>query len=268
MGLRIFLTGQKHFGAEVFEAVRKDGHQVLAVASPPFANEKLLPQYASPDERWDRLRATAERRGIPWISSASGISAALVPTGTDVIVAAHSHWFVSKKAMARTALGGFGYHPSLLPLHRGRSAVEWTIRMRDRVAGGSCYWLTDSVDGGPIAAQDWCFVHPKDTAKDLWRRDLSPMGVRLIRKVLADLAAGVVVRVPQDEAFATWEPSLEAQPIHRPDRPELGAGLAGRRVVADRDEARAFGLAQCRAAMYGIELEPPLSGVSVTEGMD
>jgi len=31
----------------------------------------------------------------------------------------------------------------------GRDAVEWTIRMKDPIAGGSMFWLNDTVDGGP-----------------------------------------------------------------------------------------------------------------------
>ena len=58
----------------------------------------------------------------------------------------------------------------------------------DRVAGGTVYWLDDLVDGGPIAAQDWCFVRPDDTPSTLWRRELFPMGLRLIDQVLGDLA--------------------------------------------------------------------------------
>ena len=39
--------------------------------------------------------------------------------------------------------------------------------MWDKVAGGTVFWLNDTVDGGPVAAQDYCFVRPDDSASSL-----------------------------------------------------------------------------------------------------
>jgi methionyl-tRNA formyltransferase len=157
-----------------------------------------------------------------------------LPAGTDLIVAAHSHDFVGIKTRNATALGAIGYHPSLLPLHRGRDAVRWTVRMNDRVTGGSVYWLTDTVDGGPIAAQDWCFVEPGETASELWREKLFPMGVRLLRETCRDIANGILVKKRQDPALATWEPSIDgAPPLHRPELAQIGFLPDGYTVTSD-----------------------------------
>jgi methionyl-tRNA formyltransferase len=108
--------------------------------------------------------------------------------------------------------------------------------MGDAVTGGSVYWLSDAVDSGDIAAQDWCFVRPGDTAGDLWRRDLFPMGLRLLASVLKSLAAGVMVRIPQDQALATWEPAITGVPkLRRPDLPMLTDGRdIGYAVIRER----------------------------------
>ena len=79
------------------------------------------------------------------------------------------------EALARSRLGGVGFHPSLLPRHRGIAAIEWTILEGDPVAGGSVYHLSDGWDAGAIAAQDWCFVKPAETARELWERALAPL---------------------------------------------------------------------------------------------
>lgn len=233
--MRVYLCGQKHFGAEAFKALRSAGHEVVGVSSPPWANERLS-RLSETGERPDRLRSAADLAGVPWRSS-GGLTAATLPDGVDLIIAAHSHDFVGARTRAKARLGAIGYHPSLLPLHRGRDAVRWAVRMGDRVTGGSVYWLTDAVDGGPIAAQDWCFVRPDDTAESLWRRDLAPMGVRLLLAVVGDLQAGVAVMVPQDEGLATWEPSLSSPPLFRPELPAIGR-REGVRVIADAEGAR------------------------------
>ncbi|MDR1423486.1 MAG: hypothetical protein LBI92_02600 [Azoarcus sp.] len=80
--------------------------------------------------------------------------------------------------------------------------------MRDPIAGGTVFWLDDGVDTGPIAAQGWCHVLPTDDAATLWRRDLAPMGLRLMATALADIDQGIVTAVAQTEAAATWEPAF------------------------------------------------------------
>lgn len=232
--MRLFLCGQKHYGAAVLDAVLKAGHTVVGVSSPRWANEKLDGRYDQPGEREDRLFALSRLKGVDW-RPAGTLRAHTVPERTDVIVCAHSHDFLGRPTRGAARLGAIGYHPSLLPLHRGRDAVRWAVRMHERVTGGSIYWLTDRVDAGPLAAQDWCFIRPDDTAQTLWRRELHPMGVRLTLKVLADLDGGRLVSVKQDDALATWEPAFGAPMLHRPELPALGPGPAGFRMEVSHD---------------------------------
>lgn len=202
--MRLFVAGQKYFGAAVLRLCLELGHDVLGVSA-PHAGDKL----------W-RMAESAGVGVIPTLRAES------LPPKTDLIIAAHSHDFIGRKTRLKSKLGAIGYHPSLLPRHRGRDAVAWAIRMGDCVTGGSVYWLDDNVDGGDIAAQDWCWIRPKDTAAELWRRDLQPMGLRLIASVLRDLESGTITAISQDDTLATWEPSIGRPPIFRPELPQLG----------------------------------------------
>lgn len=218
--MKLALVGQRSFGAEALRAIHGGGHDVLQVFAPLD----------------DPLDTEARRLGLP---VRDRVFAEALADGLDVIVCAHAHTFVSEKALNRTQLGGIGYHPSLLPRHRGRDAVRWTTHMGDAIAGGSVYWLSNRVDGGPLAASDFVHVRPGTDASDLWRDSLFPLGVRLLLRVLQDLDNAVLVRVPQDERCATWEPSWEREPLTRPDLPQLTHGadpLANRyRVVRTRE---------------------------------
>lgn len=224
MTLRIVLSGSRAFGAAVADAIKREGDDIALVVSPAFAPpySHLHNTYGSPEEgfRHDRLRSWAETNGIPWLDAIE-LRADRIPESTDVIVAAHSHAFISRKTRHR-ARYAIGYHPSLLPVHRGRDAIRWTIRDRDKITGGSVYHLTDNVDAGPIVIQDWCHVRPDDTPESLWHEALFPMGVRLITESLLILdVTGELPYRPQDEALATWEPSWQRPPLHRPELPEL-----------------------------------------------
>ena len=214
--LRIILCGQRSFGAAVFDLIRADPDLELAAVYAPAE---------------DKLAGIAALRGVP-LRPAGTLRAGTMPEECDLLVAAHSHDFVSAAVRNRLRLGAIGYHPSLLPLHRGRDAVQWTIRMRDRIAGGSVFWLSNTVDGGPVAAQDWCLVRPDDDAHTLWRRELFPMGLRLLRRVLGDIERGDLVMRDQDPLLATWEPSITGAPrLFRPELLQLGLLPDGYRVV-------------------------------------
>lgn len=210
--MRIVIAGQKLFGAAVLRELLDAGHEIAAVFSPAFSGDDCRP---------DRLRDAAERSGVPWYR-ADQLRADTLPAATDLIVAAHSHSFIGRPTRLAAKLGAIGYHPSLLPRHRGRDAIAWAIRMREPVTGGSVYWLSEGIDAGDLAAQQHVFIRPDDTPAELWRRALFDLGVRLIRWVIEDLSRGVVVRVPQDHSLATWEPALDRPPLYRPELPMLG----------------------------------------------
>jgi len=139
--LKLFIAGQKSFGAAVYKAVQNAGHTVTGVACPADG------QY------YDRLKkAACCDKSKPVIIDSDKLRSSDIPEGTDVIIAAHSHHFISTKACEKVRYA-FGCHPSLLPRHRGKDAVKWTIRFGDTIAGGSIYELGEKVDGGAIVLQ-------------------------------------------------------------------------------------------------------------------
>lgn len=209
--MKIVLCGQKSFGKAALELLLEKKHEIALVVAPLHELEKL-----------DSLRATAEDKKLTVIDK---LTSDKMPTDVDLIVTAHSHAFLSRQCRLKSRLGAIGYHPSLLPLHRGRDAIYWTIRDRDKIAGGSVYWLNDVVDGGDIAASSWCFVLPDDTPSTLWKRELFPMGIKLLDHVIKEVSAGVIRAEPQNKELATFEPSITNLPrLYRPEL--LGLPLA------------------------------------------
>jgi methionyl-tRNA formyltransferase len=194
--MRITLVGSRHFGVTTLNTLRQHGVDIVRVVV---------------HDGDDRLAAAARSAGIDVTVQADPklVTAAEIAANTDLIVTAHSHARVSKEALAAARLGGIGYHPSLLPRHRGIAAVEWTIKEGDPIAGGSIYHLADRMDAGAIAAQDWVFVKKGETARELWERALAPLGQRLLAEVIdyAKTHNNLPAKV-QDEQFATKAPNL------------------------------------------------------------
>ena len=194
--MRITLVGSRHFGVTTFNMLREHGVDIVRVV---VADAE------------DRLAAAAHSAGIEVVVQADPklVKAAEIAPGTDLIVTAHSHARISKPALAAAKMGGIGYHPSLLPRHRGIAAVEWTIKEGDPIAGGTVYHLAERMDAGAIAAQDWVFVKKGETARELWERALAPLGQKLLGDVIDYAKAhNALPAKPQDEQFATNAPSL------------------------------------------------------------
>ena len=194
--LRITLVGSRHFGVTTLDMLRQRGVDIVRVV------------VADAD---DRLAKAAHEAGIEVVVQANAkcVVASEIAPETDLIVTAHSHARIAKEALAAAKLGGIGYHPSLLPRHRGIAAVEWTIRERDPIAGGSIYHLAERMDAGAIAAQEWVFVRKDETARQLWERALAPLGQKLLGEVIdyAKTHKSLPAK-PQDEEFATQAPNL------------------------------------------------------------
>jgi methionyl-tRNA formyltransferase len=194
--MRITLVGSRHFGVTTLNMLRQREVDVVRVV------------VADAD---DRLAAAARADGIEVIVQAEPrlVAGSEIAEGTDLIVTAHSHARIGKQALAKARLGGIGYHPSLLPRHRGIAAIEWTIREGDPIAGGTVYHLAERMDAGAIAAQEWCFVRKSETARELWERALAPLGQKLLGEVIDYAKAhDALPAKPQDEQFATRAPSL------------------------------------------------------------
>ena len=194
--MRITLVGSRHFGVTTFNMLREHGVEIARIVV---------------HDAEDRLAAAAKAAGIEVVVQADPkfVTAAEIAANTDLIVTAHSHARITREALATAKLGGIGYHPSLLPRHRGIAAIEWTIREGDPIAGGTIYHLADRMDAGAIAAQEWVFVKKGETARDLWERALAPLGQKLLGEVI-DYAKvhKTLPATPQDELFATLAPSL------------------------------------------------------------
>lgn len=200
--MRIMLIGQKWLGEQTLQLLQARGAEVALVCAPSTE---------------DRLARLAAHEGVPCITATRRIDASHVPAGLDLLLCAHAHAYISRAAREKTRLGALGYHPSLLPRHRGRDAVRWAIHMREPITGGSTYWLDDGADTGPIAAQHWCHIAPDDTPETLWRRELAPLGLRLIAETLDKLQTGQVPATPQNNHLATWEPAFTPRPLAPPE---------------------------------------------------
>ncbi|TRZ03917.1 hypothetical protein DNTS_011096, partial [Danionella cerebrum] len=101
--------------------------------------------------------------------------------------------------------GSIIYHPSILPRHRGASAINWTLIEGDKKAGFSIFWADDGLDTGPILLQKECPVEANDTVDTLYNRFLYPEGVKAMVEAVQLIADGKAPKIPQPEEGASYE---------------------------------------------------------------
>lgn len=208
--MKIFICGQRTFGKEVMKALYNAGHEIVGIAPAPQKQYK------------DKMVGWAMLHDIPIKSDAEKLTSSVIPEGTDLIVSAHSHWIISDQCLRKCRYGGIGFHPSLLPRHRGQDAVRWAVAMGDFVTGGTIYRLDSRCDAGDILLQRMMFIDKKWDYHKLWH-ELFPVGVEMVVEAVAMIEKGEAEWTKQDERFATWEPSWERPRLKRNELMMLGS---------------------------------------------
>jgi phosphoribosylglycinamide formyltransferase-1 len=81
-------------------------------------------------------------------------------------------------------------HPSLLPKHPGLHTHRRVLEAGDTEHGGSVHFVTEELDGGPVAIQGRFKVRPQDTEQTLADRVMRDVELKIFPQALAWMARG------------------------------------------------------------------------------
>ena len=197
--MRLIVMGQQAFGRSAVEAIiRKGQDEVVAVYCAPdndgkidpikeFALEKRLvvvqpEDYADPD-------VIAEMRSF----------------NPDLCVMAFVTIFVPEEARNIPTYGSICFHPSLLPLHRGPSSINWPIIWGATKTGISYFWPDDGLDEGEILLQKEIDIGPNDTLGTIYFEKAFPLGIDATLEAIDLVRAGSPPKNVQNNSKATYE---------------------------------------------------------------
>ena len=197
--MRIVVNGQQAFGAAVLNALLEGGEDVVAV-------------YCAPDEPGgppDPLAEAAREAGIllrqPDSFETRDAAAELAALRPDLMVMAFVTLFVPEPVLNTPTHGSIQYHPSLLPRHRGPSAINWAIIQGDPKTGIAVFWPDEGLDTGPVLMLREVEIAPDDTLGSLYFEKLFPRGVKAMVESVDLVREGRALKLVQDEAQATYE---------------------------------------------------------------
>lgn len=115
------------------------------------------------------LIAYAQQAGL-WCSLRNVNEVEAWPTCPAMIVSVGYLRIFSAETIAAAKDAVINCHYALLPNHRGRSAVPWTILDGDSVAGVTYHWVDAGIDTGPILLQGTCAVADDETQATLFAK--------------------------------------------------------------------------------------------------
>ena len=197
--MRILLIGQAAFAAKVLESLLERNENIIGVYLPPDR----------PGGRTDPLKDAAVSKGIDVFQPATykddQVFDQYKELKPDLTVMAFVTDIIPARFFEVPTHGTINYHPSILPRHRGASAINWAVIMGDTQTGLSIFWPDGGIDTGLILLQKKIQIGPNDTTGSLYFNHLFPMGVDAILESIDLVKAGKAPKIPQDEAGATYE---------------------------------------------------------------
>jgi len=197
--LRVVLIGQATFAEKALAVLQARGHEIVHLFAPPDVA----------GARPDPLKAKAVELGLPFSQPASFKGEAAFEhfkaLNADLCVMAFVTIIVPERILFAPRLKTICFHPSLLPRHRGGSAINWTLIQGDVESGISWFWPDRGIDTGPLLLQRRVPIGPNDTTGSLYFNTLFPLGIETLDEALRLVEAGDPPRIEQDESRATYE---------------------------------------------------------------
>jgi methionyl-tRNA formyltransferase len=197
--MRIALIGQAAFAERALETLHSRGEEIVHVFAPPDA----------PGGRPDPLKTKALALGVPLSQPATFKSdeafAQFRALDAELLVMAFVTLIVPERILYLPRHKAICFHPSLLPRHRGASAINWTLIMGDANAGVTWFWPDKGIDTGPILLQRSEPIRDEDTVGSLYFKRLFPLGIETMVEAIELIKAGRAPAIAQDESLATYE---------------------------------------------------------------
>jgi methionyl-tRNA formyltransferase len=194
-----------------FDVVGRDCLRAAAEAGAEIAAVVTLPGPVDPDRSGQcAFHDLAARLGAELIETADVNDPATVERLRDLrpdttFVVGWSQ-LLHRPVLEIPPHGTFGMHPTLLPRHRGRAPIPWTILMGLAKTGVTLFEIADhTADSGPIVDQLEVSVAADEDAGTLYEK-LADAHVEVVRRTVPLLLAGTAPRRPQDPRRASFWP--------------------------------------------------------------
>ena len=205
--MRIVFMGTPDFAEESLRALLEAGEDVTAVFTQPDK-----PRGRGMRESFSPVKALAVERGIPVyqpVTFKDGAATELLRTLAPELLVVVAYGRILPQAFLDVAkYGSINVHGSLLPKYRGAAPIQWAVLNGDKTTGVSVQYMAAAMDAGDVIAARETEIGEFETSGELFDR-LKTLGAELLAETVRKIASGSVIRVPQNEADATYTKMLD-----------------------------------------------------------
>ena len=205
--MRIGFMGTPDFAEESLRALLEAGEDVVAVFTQPDK-----PRGRGMRESFSPVKALAAERGIPVyqpVTFKDGAATELLRTLAPELLVVVAYGRILPQAFLDVAkYGSINVHGSLLPKYRGAAPIQWAVLNGDKTTGVSVQYMAAAMDAGDVIAARETEIGEFETSGELFDR-LKTLGAELLAETVRKIASGSVIRVPQNEADATYTKMLD-----------------------------------------------------------
>lgn len=204
--MRIVFFGTSEFAVPSLQALHAVGHEVLAVVTQPDKPHGRGMQIAA-----SPVKRAAEQLGLPLLQPrrvrAESFLARMRELAPEALALAAFGQIIPQGLLDIPPVGPINVHGSLLPKYRGAAPIQRALMAGETEAGVTTMWMDATLDTGDILLASSLPIEDDDTSGTLIPK-LADLGAKMLLETLEGLAAGTLVRQPQDHTMATLAPAL------------------------------------------------------------
>lgn len=207
--MRIVFMGTPDFAEESLRALLEAGEDVAAVFTQPDK-----PRGRGMQESFSPVKTLAVERGIPVyqpVTFKDGAATELLRTLVPELLVVVAYGRILPQTFLDVAkYGSINVHGSLLPKYRGAAPIQWAVLNGDKTTGVSVQYMAAAMDAGDVIASRETEIGEFETSGELFDR-LKTLGAELLVETVHKIEHGGIVRVPQNEADATYTKMLHKE---------------------------------------------------------
>ena len=207
--MRIVFMGTPDFAVPCLQRLYDLGNDVCAVFCQPDKPQGRKMVLTAPP-----VKEKAQELGIP-VYQPSTLKTdesfeELKKLAPELIVVVAYGKILPQRVLDLPEYGCINIHASLLPALRGAAPIQWAVINGLDETGVTSMQMNAGLDTGDILLTSKVKIGENETSEELWDR-LSLLAPDVLEKTLAELNAGTLTPVKQDDSESTYAPLLSKE---------------------------------------------------------
>ena len=95
-----------------------------------------------------------------------------------------------------------------LPYGRGASSIKWAYKRGEPITAATWFWADSGYDTGDICEQEIVKIDYGVRPRVFYEQEIIPAMLRTLGRCLDNIGKGIIRRIPQIEAYSTYDKRL------------------------------------------------------------